>query len=133
MPRRMAPNLPGGLIRVSAVNSVLALVGLVGIIYQANAGEVSALTVFGTLMWVGLGPGLLIKKPITWRLGRVLIYAYAMGLSLLIVFALLGGAWRKEPLIVLTEVVLVVYLIGIRGYMNSEPMREYYLSRRPGD
>ena len=129
----MAPHLPGGLLRVAIINGVLALVGLVGIAYQANAGEVSALTVFGTLMWICLGPGLLIKKPITWRLGRVLIYAYAMGLSLLFVFALLGGAWRNEPLIVLTEVILVVYLIGIRGYMNSEPMREYYLSRRPGD
>ena len=120
---------PKGLLRVVIVNSGLALVGLAGVVYQANTGAVSPLTVFGTLMWTCLGPGLLLKKPLIWRVGRVLIHAYAMGLAVLIVFAILRGALLRDPLIIGLELAMVVYLIGLRGYLNSEPARAYYAAQ----
>ena len=131
------PNLvsgepPKGLLRVVVINSVFALISLVGFTLQAGAGNLSALTAFGAFVWICLGPALLFRKPLTWRIGRTLIYAYAMGLALLIVFAILQGALLRTPIVIALEVLLVVYLIGVRGYLNSESARDYYSIRPPG-
>ena len=53
---------PKGLVGVVVVNSVFLLISLTGIGFQVRAGDVSPLTIFGAVMWLCLGPALLIKR-----------------------------------------------------------------------
>lgn len=117
---------PTGVTRVVVINSAFAVVGLIGLSLQASSGNISPVTVFATVMWLCLGPPLLIKSPFTWRISRTLIYAYAMVLALLSAFAILRGSLLTSPVTILLGFGLVVYLIGVRGYLNSVSARAYY-------
>lgn len=95
-------------------------------------GGMAPATALGMLIWTCLGPVLLIRKPLTWRVSRALIYAYAMGLSLLVMFGIFHGSLFNYPLVVFLEVLVVVYLIGVRGYLNGQPARDFYGVHPPG-
>ena len=128
----MNPKPPKGLIGVVITNSVFALVCLAGLVVLEKAGGMVPAAAFGMLIWACLGPGLLIRRRFTWRVGRTLIYAFAMGLSLVIMFSIFHGSLFNNPVVVLWEVLVVVYLIGVRGYLNTRPALEYYRIYPPG-
>ena len=114
------------MVGIVVANSLFALIGIVGLMIQSLTGPMSPLVAFGVIMWILLGPGLLVRRPFTWRVCRTLIYAYAMGLALLVVFAILQGALFTHPISNLLELLTVVYLIGVRGYLNSPLARDFY-------
>ena len=122
---------PAGLTRVALVNTALAVLSA-GIAWVRFAdGHTNVIAVGATLTLLLLGPGLLIRHRLVWRLARPLAYLAAMVLSLLLVFSLLEGDFAGMWMFYVLIVPVVVYLIGVRGYLAGEQVQRYYGVVRP--
>lgn len=120
------PDRPAGVWRVAIVNATLALLagGIAGMRYVE--GHTNVLAIAATLILIGVGPGLLIRHPLVWRVVRPLTYVFAMVLSLLVVFAIFEGQFKESWLFYVSLAPVVVYLIGVRGYLSGEEVMTYY-------
>ena len=108
------------------VNTLLALLGAGSLLVELRAGHFNPALALAAAVWLSLGPMLLIRKSAIWRMSRPLIYAFALGLAVMVIFAITDGALLRNPVIIGLQILVVVYLIGLRGYLNGNPVRAYY-------
>jgi len=117
---------PVGLSRVVLTNTALALV-IGGVAWMRfSEGHTNVIAIGVTVMLVLLGPGLLIRHRLVWRLARPFAYVCAMVLSLLVVFAIIEGQPLEYWFFYGPLVLVVLYLIGMRGYLSGQHVAAYY-------
>ncbi len=66
------------------------------------------------------------RQRIVWKVARALIYVLALTIAVWAVLLLVDGGLFKVPLSLLLYFVLVFYLIGVRGYLATDPVRTLY-------
>ena len=117
---------PAGVLRVVVVNTALALVsgGIASMRYLE--GHTNVLAIAATLILIVVGPGLLIRHPLVWRAARPLTYIFAMVLSLLVAFSVFEGEFAESWVFYLSLLPVIVYLIGVRGYLAGTAVTVYY-------
>jgi len=120
------PGRPPGVLRVVIVNTALLLIAG-GIAWMRHAeGHTNVLAIIATAILVIVGPGLLIRHPLVWRIARPLTYVFAMVLSLLVAFAIFEGQFAESWLFYVLLAPVVFYLIGVRGYLSGAGVMLYY-------
>lgn len=79
-----------------------------------------------TVLFLVIGPLLIIRNRLIYRVSRPLIYLLLLAISLLLMMMIPKGALADHTLATVFNIVLIIYLIGARGYLNEGHVREYY-------
>ena len=117
---------PTGLFRLVVINCFLMLLGIAFAWHHWGDPITRWFILCGVLVWMVLGPVLLTGHPRIWLHARRLAYGYAMILSLFAFMLLIKGMLTTWPWAFATALIFVVYLIGLRGYLNTERVRRYF-------
>lgn len=79
-----------------------------------------------TLAFLFIGPLLFIRNPLIYKISRPLIYIIILAISLLLLMMIPKGILGQYPFSTVFNIVLIIYLIGARGYLNEAHVRQYY-------
>ncbi|MBU6951182.1 hypothetical protein [Hahella sp. HN01] len=113
--------MPKGIKVISIINTVFLLLNLVLVIIVAD--DLSRYVLMANCVaWTLCGPLLWVRSKYVWMLARPLIYGWA----LLTVFGMLMGDWASLIISLITGIPFLVYIIGVRGYLNEDHVRAYF-------
>ena len=123
--------MPRGLKFITAVNILLASLFIANLLYLHQYTQAAPLLVFVNL--VGAGALLLITLIILLRLlrlvgfARVLAYALSVVLGLQLLLTLKYLMTGYGALTILIDLVVIIYAIGMRGYLASTKAASFFL------
>ena len=115
-----------GLIRVIVVNLLLWL-GFVVTAYFQRDHLIGALVAIGaSIIFISLGPALLFANVLVWKCARLLAYFSALILSFFLISSVINEGLLGAPWYTVTLLILIIYLIGLRGFLNTDSMRLHF-------
>ena len=121
--------MPSGIRNIVAINGVMTLYYIINYTWLVSEAKQPIYAWSQLLMASAFflsGVVLLIRHRIIWQAVRVLCYLWALTLAFIFLSALIKGALWIYPIRMLLLLLVVVYLIGVRGYLNESTVREYY-------
>jgi hypothetical protein len=124
--------MPTGIKIISTFNILLASLFITNLLYLHQSAQAAPLLVFVNL--VSAGALVLITLIILLRLmrlvgfARVLAYALSVVLGLQLLLTLKYLMTGYGALIILIDLIVIVYSIGMRGYLASAKAASYFLS-----
>jgi hypothetical protein len=123
--------MPTGVKIITTLNIVLASLFVSNLLYLHKSAQSAPLLVFVNL--VSAGTLILITLIVLLRLirlvgfARVLAYALILVLGLQLLLTLKYLMTGYGALIVLIDLVVIIYAIGMRGYLASDKAASYFL------
>jgi len=125
--------MPKGIKVITTVNIILISIFVANLLYLHKAAQAAPLLVFVNL--VSAGALTLITLIVLLRLGHLVAFArvlaYAMilvlGLQLLLTLKYLMSGYGA--LVVLIDLVVIFYVIGMRGYLASDMVSSYFMRK----
>ena len=123
--------MPTGIKIITTLNILLASLSIANLLYLHQSAQAAPLLVFVNL--VSAGALLLITLIILLRLlrlvgfARVLAYVLGVVLGLQLLLTLKYLMTGYGALIILIDLVVIVYAIGMRGYLASTKAANYFL------
>jgi len=125
--------MPKGIKVISVLNILLSGVFITNLLYLHKAGQGAPLLMFVNLL--GAGSLILITLITLLRLARlvgfarVLAYALILVLGVQVLLTLKYLMTGYGAMIIFTNIVIVFYAIGMRGYLASPQAARYFMAR----
>jgi len=121
--------MPKGVRNIVLINGIVAVIYvLVFVLYYRThtVFEMRVLPVAVAFVALITGPVLVLGSVLVWRIVRILCYAFALLISMFVVTAVFKGFILSVPIQIALLIVFNIYLIGVRGYLNSDVARDYF-------
>ena len=121
--------VPRGLRNIIVINCMVAVVYAVAFLLHYRSHEViemRALPLAVIAIAILTGPMLLLQSRLVWRVVRMLCYGFALLVSMFIVTAIFKGFVLSVPVQIILLILFNIYLIGVRGYLNTKLLRKYF-------
>ena len=128
--------MPKGIRNIVLINCALAALCVLAFVlhYRGHAVfEMRVLPIAMAFAALITGPVLMLGSVLVWRLVRMLSYAFALLASMFVVTAIFKGFILSVPIAIALLIIFNIYLIGIRGYLNSDVARVYFKTMAVGD
>jgi len=125
--------MPTGIKVITTLNILLSVVFITNLLYLHKAGQGAPLLLFVNL--VGAGALILITLITLLRIARLVGFARVLAYALILVLGLQALLTLKYlmtaygAMIIVTNVIIVFYAIGMRGYLASSRAAEYFLGK----
>lgn len=121
--------MPSGIRNIVVINGLVTLYYFVTYYLLPSEAKQTAMAWAQLLMGTAFlltGASLLIRHRIIWQVIRIFCYVWALLLAFIFLSAVIEGALWTYPIRLLLLLLLVVYLIGMRGYLNENHVRAHY-------
>ena len=121
--------MPKGIRNIVLINGAIAVFYVLAffLYYRTHVVfEMRVLPVAAAFVALITGPVLMLGSVIVWRVVRILCYAFALLTSMFVVTAFFKGFILSVPIQIALLIVFNIYLIGVRGYLNSDVARAYF-------
>ena len=115
--------MPKGIRNIVLINGAVAVFYALAFVlhYRTHVVfEMRVLPVAAAFVALITGPVLMLGSVLVWRVVRILCYAFALLTSMFVVTAFFKGFILSVP------IQINIYLIGVRGYLNSDVARAYF-------
>lgn len=121
--------MPKGIRNIVLINGTVAIFYALAFVlhYRTHVVfEMRVLPVAAAFVALITGPVLMLGSVLVWRIVRILCYAFALLTSMFVVTAFFKGFILSVPIQIALLIVFNIYLIGVRGYLNSDVARAYF-------
>jgi hypothetical protein len=121
--------MPKGIRNIVLINGAVAIFYVLAFVlyYRTHVVfEMRVLPVAAAFVALITGPVLMLGSVLVWRIVRILCYAFALLTSMFVVTAFFKGFILSVPIQIALLIVFNIYLIGVRGYLNSDVARTYF-------
>jgi len=122
--------MPTGIKVITSLNILFSSVFIAKLLYLHKAGQGAPLQVFANL--VGAGALILITLIALLRISRLVGFARVLAYALILVLGLQAMLTLRDlmtgygAMIIFTNVIIVFYAIGMRGYLASPQSARYF-------
>lgn len=122
--------MPTGIKIITTLNIIFASIFTANLLYLQKASEGAPLLVFVNLL--GIGALILITLVVLLRLARLLAFARVLAYALILVLGLQLLLTLKYlmtgygALTILIDLIIIFYVIGMRGYLGSARAASYF-------
>jgi len=122
--------MPTGIKIITTLNIIFASIFTANLLYLHKASQSAPLLVFVNL--VGVGALVLITLVVLLRLARLVGFARVLAYGLILVLGLQALLTLKYlmtgygALIILFDVIVIFYVIGMRGYLASAKVASFF-------
>ena len=121
--------MPKGVRNIVLINGIVAVIYVLAFVlyYRTHTVfEMRVLPVAVAFVALITGPVLVLGSVLVWRIVRILCYVFALLISIFVVTAIFKGFILSVPIQIALLIVFNIYLIGVRGYLNSDVARSYF-------
>ncbi len=122
--------MPTGIKIITALNIIFASIFTANLLYLHKASQGAPLPVFVNL--VAVGAFVLITLVVLFRLSRLVAFARVLAYALLLVLGVQVMLTLKDLMtghgliIILIDVIVIFYVIGMRGYLASTKATAFF-------
>lgn len=126
--------MPTGIKIITTLNIIFASIFTANLLYLQKASQGAPLLVFVNL--IGVGALVLITLVVLLRLARLLAFARVLAYALILVLGVQLLLTLKYlmtgfgALIILIDFIIIFYVIGMRGYLGSTKVIDYFNRNR---